>query len=486
MNQKVYQRLHLLFSFLLLFAVAPQVMAQDEPKCSLSWGIVGSKRIGFSHKGGNYFTALNGTPKFREPGEPGEPGPNRWVYVSVGLWGGDWLSLGDPFSGGKRSKGYWTNVPESINIWCEPNLTSSPREWTIGADAPNVSAVALTVVQAPFPTTYAPERIGTGLWDGEEFEFEVRYRNMFGGGLGGTPSWIHIKKISEVTSEWDRDVRYVATIEPNWGPSDREAIIPVVEVTPGFVNLGKKKNIVVRQRARAPLSVVPNPISFGPTGGKVNVSVRGGNFIAEVEESATWLAVTPTWLTSARIDALSNSGVERSAIITFSAEGALPVDVRVTQSAGRSAPGRAAASWLVSKLPGVSSEYQTFMLSDPDEDGVLNLLEYATGSDPAVPGPFSMIAVDLDSPGQSKELKVKVRGDDPELNFTLLYGSNLSQMREASLNFDGSTRTWTTPSSDITILSAVDLGGGIWQLGVQVADATNQLFARMRVGFNEQ
>ena len=90
-------------------------MAQDEPECSVSWGN-DDKRIGFSHEGGNYFTALNGTPKFREPDEPGEPGPNRWVYVYVGLFGGDWLSLGDPFSGGKRSKGYWTNVPESINI----------------------------------------------------------------------------------------------------------------------------------------------------------------------------------------------------------------------------------------------------------------------------------------------------------------------------------------------------------------------------------
>ena len=342
------------------------------------------------------------------------------------------------------------------------------------------------MVQAPAPTLYAPERIGTGLWDGGEFEFEVRFRNMFLGTLGRTRTWIDIKKISEVTSEWDRDVRYVATIEPNLGPSDREAIIPVVESTPGFVNMGKQKGIVVRQRARQPISVVPTPISFGPTGGKVNVRVGAGNFIAEVEESATWLAVTPTGLSSARINSLSNPGVERSAIITFSAEGALPVDVRVTQSAGPSAPGRAAANWLVSKLPGDSSEYQTFMLSDPDKDGVLNLLEYATGSDPAVPGPFCMIAVDLDSPSQSKELKVKVRGDDPELNFTLLHGSDLSQMREASLNFDGSTSTWNTPSSDITILSAVDLGGGIWQLGVQVTDATNQLFARMRVGFNDQ
>ena len=369
-------------------------------------------------------------------------------------------------------------------------MTSSPREWPIGADASTISNEVLIVVQAPAPTLHAPERIGTGLWDGGEFEFEVRFRNMFSGGLGRTPPWIDIKKISEVTSKWDRDIRYVATIKPNLGPSDREGIIGVSGVrndkVPHWGGAIMQKDIVVRQRARAPLSVVPNPISFGPTGGKWNVRVGQGNFIAEVEESATWLTVTPTGLSTARINSLSNSGVERSATITFSAEGVLPVDVRVTQSAGRSAPGRDAASWLVSKLPGVSSEYQTFMLSDPDEDGVLNLLEYATGSDPAVPGPFCMIAVDLDSPSQSKELKVKVRGDDPELNFTLLHGSDLSQMREASLNFDGSTSTWNTPSSDITILSAVDLGGGIWQLGVQVTDATNQLFARMRVGFNDQ
>lgn len=119
-------------------------------------------------------------------------------------------------------------------------------------------------------------------------------------------------------------------------------------------------------------------------------------------------------------------------------------------------------------------------MGDLDGDGHDNLTEYAFGTDLTqisdLPVPVINLASGSGSPGV--DLHARLRGDDPDLTFSIHASAGTESWNAYLLTFDGAI--WNAPDTRFNLLSADDLGNGLWRLHLRDTNAvTGPAFYRL-------
>ncbi len=124
-------------------------------------------------------------------------------------------------------------------------------------------------------------------------------------------------------------------------------------------------------------------------------------------------------------------------------------------------------AWMAGAFGGEADWARTGPAVDFDQDGLVNLLEYAFAQDPlsgadATAGIPSV--VDL---GGTRHLEIAFKArEDSDLQYAVRTGSTLSGGIRVSLVFDGLAWSSADPET-ITVAAASDLGDGVWALSVR-------------------
>lgn len=143
--------------------------------------------------------------------------------------------------------------------------------------------------------------------------------------------------------------------------------------------------------------------------------------------------------------------------------------------------GGAAALWLEAHLPANTPAELRGLYADADFDGICNLVEYAMGLNPAVADAENVMQLTRDPISQAMELTIQCRDDDPALTYICMVSNDLLAWNEAVLTFDPHSRSWTSSSAIVEIVSATQLDGAIWSLRLRDNSDFNPVIIRMKI-----
>lgn len=141
--------------------------------------------------------------------------------------------------------------------------------------------------------------------------------------------------------------------------------------------------------------------------------------------------------------------------------------------------------WLRDHLAN-ASDGQLAFAADPDQDGLLNLAEYAFGLRPDNAASASPIVLRTRAGDEARSAVATCRSDDPDLIFTCYSSSNLRDWRSDTLSFDAESDGWTLASSDLRLEFTKTDTDQLWKLTLYPNEPGADIFIRIGVEHRPQ